>query len=437
MKVKRSDTPDGKIELQVTVPVDKVEETRDFLHFQLAAQNNIDPQSTQDLAATIKEKVGEAYYNSFMGFQAMVFLAPFAVTQEKLAIMGNPQVESLGESFESGREFSFRVIATPKPSYEMKDFSPVKIKIPQPFVTEDDIDQQMLNLAESYVDFQKDDDHPVQDGNDVLIALTTRDETGEEIPQLSAESRTYTLGQNFIPGGFDEQLIGMDVGQSKTFDITATEFIRDDSADPDATGTFNFTVTILEIQKRVIPAITDAWVAKNLPTFNNVQELREEIHRQGMEYQGKQQENMKTFAAASEFAKRFEGSIPDEFYEITREEIMNNMQQDLKAQNMTLQEFIKQQPGGEQQFSMQLMMQTREILTQAFTLDALARHLKLEVTPQDIADTFHAMAPGYEQQVRMEFEMTGRMYLIEEGALRAKANQWLVDNAEIEYISAS
>ena len=434
MKVKRTDIPDGRVELLVTAPVDKVKDALDFLHIQLALQNGIDPQATEDLAQAVRDKVGEAYYNSFLGFQAMTFLAPFAVGHEKLAIMGNPKVESVGSTLEPGKEFSFKVTVLEKPVFEVTDFSPVKIRVPKALITESQIEQQLLQLAESYANYEKDEDHPVESGNDILITLKTLDADGKEIPQLSAERRTYTIGQNFIPGGFDEQLLGVDVGASKSFALTSKDFNRRDTEDPEATETFNFEVTVLEIQKRVIPAITDAWVKQNMPTFNDVAELREEIHRQGLEYQQKELDSMKTFAAASEFAKRFEGSIADELYEMTRSEIMGNLQQNLKAQGMTLQDFIKQQGGGDQQFSMQLMLQTREVLTQGFTLDALARHLKLEVTPQDIEETFHAMAPGYEQQVRMEFEMTGRMYMIEEGALRAKANKWLVDHAEIEYL---
>jgi len=43
------------------------------------------------------------------------------------------------------------------------------------------------------------------------------------------------------------------------------------------------------------------------------------------------------------------------------------------------------------------------------------------------------MAPGHEKEARQEFELTGRMYLIREAALRNKANSWLVETATINY----
>jgi trigger factor len=437
MKVTKSETSDGKIELKVSAPADKVQEAIRFVDFQLAMQNGINPQGLQEpgaLGAAVREKVGEAYYNSFINFQVMQFLTPFAVSQEKLAIIGVPRVTSTDVTVVPGKELSFSAVVTPKPSYEIEDFSPVKIRVPRAKVSDAEIDQQLVQLAESRVSFEKDENRPIREGDDILIAIKGTDEKGEEIRNLTAERRSYTLGQNFMPADFDKNLVGMEIGETRSFEVTEKDPLPPGAEEgQEKMMTVNFTVTLLEIQKRVIPAINDAWVAKNIPGASTVPELRERIREQGLAQREKELTNMKSFLAASEFAKRFKGSIPDELYEMTRDDIMQNLQQNLKAQGKTLQNFIQEQAGGEQQFSMQLMMQTREVLTQGFSLDSLARHLSLELSDDDINETFHLMAPGHEKEARMEFELTGRMYQIHEAALRNKANKWLLETAEIEY----
>ena len=434
MKVKSTKISDEKTELLITVPAAKVNEAIRFVEYQLAFQSGINPQGIEDLTAAIKEEVGEAYYNSLLDFEVMRYLAPFAVNQEKISIMGSPKVDSTGTKVEKGKDLTFRATVVTKPIYEIDDFSPVKIQIPKASVSEFEIDQHLLMIAEEHATYEREEDRPLQDGDDLFFSIKTVDAKGLQLPSLNAERRAYKIGQNYLPGGFDEQLIGMEVGQTKTFDITAKEFNSSHPEDPDAVETYTFTITILELQKRVIPAITDLWVRENIPSMTSVPELREEIRKQVLRYKQADLEQMKSFAAAAEFAKRFKGKILDEYYELTREEVLNSLHQNLQAQGKTLQEFIKEQAGGEQQFSMQLMMQTRQVLVQSFSLDALARHLKLKVTEEDIEETFHLMAPGHEAEARMEFEMTGRMYSIEEGAMRNKANKWLVETAEIEYV---
>jgi trigger factor len=439
MKIKKSEKPEGKIELKVTAPASKVQEAIRFIEFQLAMQNGVMLQGIEEpgaLTKAVKEKVGEAYYNSFIDFQVMNFLAPFAITQEKLSIIGPPKVTTTGVKVDPARDLEFRIEAVAKPTYEITDFSPVKIQLPKINISEEDIDNQLLMMADSRATYEKDEDRPVNEGDDILFAIKTLDEKGEELKNLTAEKRNYKLGEDYMPVEFDDNLLGMQVGETKTFDVSSPFFNMNATGNPEDAEpvSFTFTITILEIQKRVIPAITDTWVEKNVPPLKTVTELREEIRQQGVAAQAKELTNMKSYLAASEFSKRMSGSIPDELYELTRDDILHNMQQQLQAQGKTLQEYIAEQAGGEQQFSMQLMMQTREVLVQGFSLDALARHLKLEVTEDDIAETFSLMAPGHEYEARSEFETTGRMYLIQEGALRNKANKWLVENAEIEEI---
>jgi trigger factor len=447
MKIKRSETPDGKIELQITASASKVQEAIQFVDFQLAMESGIAIQSPENLTAAVREKVGDAFYDSFIGVQVTQFLAPFAITAEKLAIIGAPRVTSTNVTVVPGEELSFTVVAVPRPSYEIEDFSPVSIRVPQVKISDSEIDQQLVMLAENHATSEKDDDRPVQSGDTVLLAVKATDGAGEELKPLTTERRPYVVGRGMLPASFDERIIGMDVGETRAFDLSSQDFDRNspakagspdspdspDSPEAEKADAFSFTVTVLEQRKRVIPAITDAWVAENIPDISTVPELREEIRKQGFAHREQELTFMKSFLAATEFAKRFKGSIPDEIYELTRNEIAQSLQQNLAAQGKSIQEFIQEQ-GGEQQFSMQLMMQAREMLTQSFSLDALVRHLGLEVTDEDINATFRLMAPGHEREAHMEFELTGRMYQIHEGALRNKANAWLVENAEIEYV---
>ncbi|MDR2197722.1 MAG: hypothetical protein LBO07_07175 [Coriobacteriales bacterium] len=457
MKVKRSARDDGRIELNVTAPPEKVNEAIAFLEFRLALENRINPSKEADLTKAVKEKVGEAYYNSFIEFQVPHFLAPFAVEKEGLDIIMAPEVVSGAAAAAAagsagketpnadkakaktariakpapGKAFEFTVLVTPKPAYELDDYSPVSIKLPRVQVSDAEIDQQLLKIADTYATYEKDQDRPVQAGDHILFSIEAKNASGEVIKGFTADRRLYSLGENFMPEEFDQAILGMDIGESRTFDVTGPNLSRT-SLDDAETETLTFSVTLLEIQKRVIPAITDAWVEKNIPGKKTVPELREAIREQGLKEREKQAEGMKAYLAASELAQRFKAKIPDEFYEFTRDELMQNLMQNLRRQNKTLEEFVEAE-GGQQQFSMQLMMQTRAVLTQTFSLDALARHLGLTVEPADIEATYAVMAPGHEKEARTEFEKTGRVYLIREAALRNKANRWLVETANIEY----
>ncbi|MCL2136459.1 MAG: hypothetical protein FWH40_04010 [Coriobacteriia bacterium] len=185
--------------------------------------------------------------------------------------------------------------------------------------------------------------------------------------------------------------------------------------------------------QRIIPAVTDKWVEETIPGCHSVMELREKLRENGLRYKESEQREYINYKASAELAKRLEGTIPEDVFELTRNDLIVSLQRNLEVQGRTLDEFVKSQ-GGQAAFYAQSMVQTNNVLKQGFALDALARHLNMRLTAEDISLAFSNMAPGLEDIARADFERTGRMYVMEEAAMRIKATLWLVDHAIINYV---
>jgi len=183
---------------------------------------------------------------------------------------------------------------------------------------------------------------------------------------------------------------------------------------------------------KTIPAITDSWVEENIPNAVTVTELREMIRLSALAYKQNEQHDYIAYTAASELAKRLQGNISTQIFELTGKDLLASLQRNLDYQQRTMQEFVASQ-GGEAAFQAHMLLQTREVLRQGFALDALARHLELQVSAADLDEAFRRMAPGHEDMAYLDFEQTGRMYVMEEAALRMKANNWLVETAIVNY----
>ena len=114
-----------------------------------------------------------------------------------------------------------------------------------------------------------------------------------------------------------------------------------------------------------------------------------------------------------------------------RSNLMENMRMELQQSGQTWEDFVAQN-GGEQQFGMMLMLQTREMLVQGFALDAVFRHEKLSLTDEDIEAACRAMNPQVNpKQLRQQFEQSGRGFALRESAERLKANNWVLEHAII------
>ena len=436
LKIEQSTREDGLIQLNITVPASMYTQAYQGALVTLASQNKIDiSEAIQEGEEALYQKVvgtvGEPQFLGFLSHYTMNALAPFAVSQQKLDIILDPEVSS-SEQVTAGKDFHFTAVITPKPVYELSSYDPVTVMIPEITVSDPEIDAQLLQIAEANAKMIEDEGGEVLGNSEVEIAIESKDEKGP-ILNMTAENRVYKLGDGYLPKEFDDKLLGMKVDDTKTFEFDLPDFTPEvaDGATPPIVPVTS-TVTIKKVFKRVIPAINDAWVIENVPEARDTAGLRELVRLEGIDHKNRELEEYKYFAVASELSKRFQGSIPDEIYEHVRDELMANVHAQIQQSGETLDEFVKNQGMDQQQFSLQIMLQAREALRQGFSLDALARHMKLKLTDKDIEETLERMAPGKPEDARYHFESTGRIFQLNEAALRTKANNWLYETATFE-----
>lgn len=432
MKVTSKKLSDGKVHIEATATAQEVDDALNQAKVQFAYSMGVQPESSKTVDQVCEEKMGIKDLNSIVEPNVLEVLVPIAI--DKQSVMPSLPPKGKAKSpLKAGKEFAFAFDIEPKPSYELKSYDPVEISIPE-FHTDDSyVDTYIDELAGRYAAYEADPDadtsKPLEEGDSVKISMKAF-EDGKELKGLMTDGRTYVVGEGYMPEGFDENIKGMKVGETKEFAFEGPGF---DENMNECTQKVQATVTILEKQRVTKPVIDDAWVKANMPMYASLQAFRDDIAR-NIDQQGRENyEMMKRQMAATELAKRFEGSISDEVYVAMRDNLIKNMMQDLRQQGKTWEQFLEEN-GGEQQVGMMLMLQVREMLVQGYALDALFRHEKMSLTDEDILEACRSINPGLRpEQIRKQFEQTGRGFALRESAERLKANKWLVDHANITY----
>ena len=170
---------------------------------------------------------------------------------------------------------TFTLEMFPKQRYELSSYEPVSITA-QPFSVDESLaDKQIAQIAEKNAEYvTAAEQHEVRPGDSILISMRSFQEDGTRIPGLSAASQTYVCGKGFMPESFDREIIGMKPGEEKSFSFDGPDL---DPQGNETSMTVDTTVTVLEIQEEKIPEITDEWLARHLPVFKSVADLRADI----------------------------------------------------------------------------------------------------------------------------------------------------------------
>lgn len=427
MKIKENKAADGTITLTVSATKAEVDEAFDKAALSFAQQMNLNPGESSSIAEIAKEKLGIQDLDSIVREKAVDYLSLVALDKKGIIPLSPPDNSGAALQAKRDSDFEFSVTVIPKPHFELNSYEPVSITVEAFEFTPDEIDEEVTRTLDSFAHFAPESPRPVESGDCCLIDLRAKQD-GQELKGLEYDGLTYVMGAGYMPPDFDAQLIGMQVGETKTFEIHLPGPQSDANGQSEA---IECTVTVNGIQKRVMPDLTDAWVAENFPPNETVADLRRSTEERMLDENREGYDSYLRQAVIKELAKRFDAAIPDEAYKATQDTMMNQMRLELQQQGMTLEDYMEQN-GGEQQFQMQLLMQIRENLIQSYSLDAVFKHHGLEITDEDIDNACKSLNPQNPQAMKEQMLESGYGYALREMAERMKASAYLLDTAIIK-----
>ena len=233
-----------------------------------------------------------------------------------------------------------------------------------------------------------------------------------------------------MPSGFIDNVVGMVEGDVRDFKFaTAPQGGAKDAA-PDV---FEVHAKCLGKRKRVVPELTDELVQEHFAGMGaTVAQYREAVRTQLEENLVEQQKAQREVQLDALLSKRLEGSIDDLYLERTRDEILENMRQQLAAQGMSLEDYARHQGVDEQSLMLGVSMQARESLRQNFALDAYWRQMGEELVDADLERAIHEMSPGREEEARQNFDHNGAWFVVREMAARMRAHDEVMAKAVFE-----
>ena len=142
-------------------------------------------------------------------------------------------------------------------------------------VTDDDVEQYIQSQLTSSATTTEVTDRAAQKGDTVDIAFVGTID-GEAFDGGSSDSYSLELGSGTMIDGFEDSIIGHNVGETFVWDGK----FPDDYQSTDLAGkACQFTITVNSISEQNVPELTDEWVANNSKSSKTVKEYKKEIKK--------------------------------------------------------------------------------------------------------------------------------------------------------------
>ncbi|MGH9386088.1 MAG: trigger factor [Vicinamibacterales bacterium] len=196
-----------------------------------------------------------------------------ALVERGVEPLATPDIHDL--VLEEGRPLTFKASFEVVPPFNPGDLSGIRATRPPVTVEEEAVSQALERLRERAARFEAVESSAVEPGHTAVVKLERRgtDKAGLQGPLDTHEEVSIELGASSNPPGFDDAMVGVTVGETKQFTLTYSD---DFSVADLAGGKVDYTVTLKEIKKRVVPALDDE-LAKDLGDFDTLDALRARV----------------------------------------------------------------------------------------------------------------------------------------------------------------
>ncbi len=340
-------------------------------------------------------------------------------------IVSSPKIEVV--QIEAGKPFIFTATVALKPEVKLGKYKGVQVDQMDTEVTDEEIDQEINKERENNARNITVDNRPVKDGD-----ITTLDfegfVDGEPFEGGKGEDYPLTIGSGaFIPG-FEEQLVGAEIGKEVEVKVTFPEEYQAENLQGKEAV---FKCTIKEIKEKELPELDDEF-ASEVSEFETMAEYRESVKKSLTEKKEKDAKNAKEEAAIQAVVEDSEMEIPEPMLESQQKQMVDEFAQRITMQGLSMEQYFQFTGTNYQKMVEQVKPQALERIKSRLVLEAVVKAENIEVTEEDYEKELETMAEVYQMEIAKVKDLMGereKKNIMQDLAVR-KAAEFITDNAE-------
>ncbi|MCM1387376.1 MAG: trigger factor [Bacillus sp. (in: Bacteria)] len=340
-------------------------------------------------------------------------------------IVSSPQIEVT--QIEAGKPFIFTATVALKPEVKLGKYKGVKVDKADVEVTEEEINAAIEKERENNARNIAVEDRPVKDGDMTLLDFEGFVD-GVAFEGGKGENYPLTIGSGaFIPG-FEEQLVGAEIGKEVEVNVTFPEDYQAENLKGKAAV---FKCTVKEIKEKELPDIDDEF-ASEVSEFDTLEEYKADIKKNLEEKKAKEAKDAKEAAVIEAIVEASEMDIPEAMIETQQRQMVDEFAQRITMQGLSMEQYMQFTGTNYKQMVEQVKPEAEKRIKSRLVLEAVAAAEKIEVTDEDYEKEIESMAEVYQMEPAKVKEMLGER---EEKNLREdlavkKAAEFVVEQAK-------
>lgn len=346
-----------------------------------------------------------------------------AVKEHDVKPVDRPDITIL--SAEKGEDVAFEAVVTVMPEVSLGQYKGIEVEKQEYNVTDEmvnaEIERERENVARM-IDVER----PIENGDEVELDYSGTVD-GVKFEGGTAEHQTLVIGSGMFIPGFEEQMIGMNVGEEKDLNVKfPDEYHSEELKGKDAV----FHVKVHAVRVKELPEADDEF-AKDVSEFNTIAELRdhkkEELEKKAMnEAKAKKENDVIEKAVANATV-----DIPDVMIDRQADRMLNDIRYRLSMQGISLEDYCKYTGTKTEVMKAEMKNEAERRVKTQLVLDAIMKAEGIKAENDEVEkkiDEYCAQFDDKAEEFKAKLNEDDKAYF-EDQVLLDKTINMLVDSA--------
>ncbi len=314
----------------------------------------------------------------------------YAVVEQDLKAIGRPSLNDLQIS--DDHIVTLTLTTEVYPEVTLGQYKGIEVEKNEVTVSDEQVDAELSRMAQNVASTEN-VERPAEMGDTANIDFEGFD-NGVPFEGGKGEGHDLTLGSGQFVPGFEEQIVGMEIGQEKDIDITFPENYHENLAGKSVV----FHVKLNKLTVTNVPAIDDE-LAKDVSEFETLEELKADIRAKALEKAQKQADSAFEQACVEKAAQNTTVDMPKALVESELDNQMERFAYQLQMSGYSMEQYAKMM-GGDVNTMRSAFRPTAEKQALAnVTLAAIVEAEGLTASDEEIAAEYEKMAAEYEMEL--------------------------------------
>ena len=319
----------------------------------------------------------------------------------ELDIVSQPKVEVV--QLEKGKPFIFTAEVAVKPEVTLGEYKGLKVDKVSTRVTQKEVDEEIDKERERNARTVEVTDRAVQDKDQVTLDFEGFVD-GEAFEGGKGEKYPLTIGSgSFIPG-FEDQLVGAEIGKEVEVKVTFPEdYQAENLAGKDAV----FKCTVHEIKAKELPELDDEFVSDVSDKSETVDEYKAEVKakiKERKENEGKQKREDQSVEQAVANAQM---DIPEPMIDLQARQMADDFARRIMQQGMSMEQYFQFTGLDEEKMMEEFKPQAEKRIRTRLVLEAVVAAENIEISDERLDEELQKMADAYQMEVDKLKEFMG------------------------------